>query len=282
MVMNMTNKYEKQIRTLSLRKCARLIKSIEKKMFEEIGKPIEARDMDFITECLDTLDAIHLYVNEKNTAKKMNNSCREPAFVPQRFLRPAITLCLVMALLLTVSGFAEAFGITRWSSKITWGNNGLNLNPSSELHEEYSDGTERHFANGIKSQAFKSLDEAYERLNVKPLRLPSYMPPDFGEPKVKGYSVSYYRIILLSYLNLENNRLIHLQIEDCDYTMYGMEIKSEEKVNYEAIHKFNGIDFYVYQVGATINAIWSVNRIRYTLRFYGGSIQEITQILESF
>lgn len=108
------------------------------------------------------------------------------------------------------------------------------------------------------------------------------MPPDFGEPKVKGYSVSYYRIILLSYLNLENNRLIHLQIEDCDYTMYGMEIKSEEKVNYEAIHKFNGIDFYVYQVGATINAIWSVNRIRYTLRFYGGSIQEITQILESF
>ena len=51
MVMNMTNKYEKQIKTLSLRKCARLIKSIEKKMFEEMEKPIEARDMDFITEC---------------------------------------------------------------------------------------------------------------------------------------------------------------------------------------------------------------------------------------
>ena len=282
MVMNMMNNYEKQIRTLSLRKCARLIRSIEKRMFEEMGKPIESRDMDFVTECLDTLDAIHSYVNDKNTAKKVNNSYREPVFVLQRLLRPAVAICLVMVLLLTAAGFTEAFSITRWSSKITWGKSGLVLDPCSNLHEEYSDGTEKYPTYGMRLQEFNSLDEAYERLGVKPLRLPSYMPSDLGEPKVRGYNVSYYRTILLSYLNLEDNRLIHLHIEDYNYNTYSMEIKSEEKVNYEVIHNFNGIDFYVYEVGATVNAIWSVNRMRYTLQFHGGSIQEITQILESF
>ncbi|GEM_PF-2484078 len=282
MVMNMTNKYEKQIKTLSLRKCARLIKSIEKKMFEEMGKPIEARDMDFITECLDTLDAIHLYVNEKNTAKKMNNSCREPAFVPQRFIRPAITLCLVMALLLTVSGFAEAFGITRWSSKITWGNNGLNFDPSSELHEEYSDGTENYPTYKMKLQEFKSLDEAYERLNIKPLRLPSYMPPDFGEPKVKGYNISYYRMIDLFYVCSEGNRSAHLSVGECDYYMYGAEIKTEERIDYEHIYNFNDINFYVYKKGNTIRSFWLLGNVKYDLTLAGCSIEELEQILKSF
>ncbi len=280
MVINMTSKYEKQIGTLSLRKCARLIKSIEKRMFEEMGKPTESRDMDLITECLDTLDVIHLYVNDK-IVKKIN-SYKEPAFVPQRLLRPAVALCLVLGLLLAVSGFAEAFSINRWSSIITWGNNGLILNPSSELHDEYSDGTENFPTYRMKLQDFKSLDEAYKRLDVKPLRLPSYMPSDLGEPKVKGYNVSYHRIILLSYLNLEHNRSIHLKIDDYDYHIYGLSIITEENLDYEHIYNFNGIDFYVYKVGNSIRSLWMLGKVQYDLTLAGGTIEEMVQILKSF
>ncbi len=281
MVMNMLYNSEKQIEKLSLRKCARLIKSIEKRMFEEMGKPIESRDMDFITECLDTLDAIHLYVNEKNTSKQIN-SYRKPVFVPQRLLRPAVALCLVLTLLLTASGFAEAFSITRWSSKITWGNNGLILNPSSELHEEYSDGTENRPTYKMKLQDFKSLDEAYERLGVKPLRLPSYIPSDFGEPKVKGYNVSYHRIIHLSYLNPVSNKFALLKIDDYDYEVYSIEFITETEVDYEYLYNVNDIEFYIYKIGDTINVVWSLNNLHYKLHLYGSSIDEMEQIISSF
>ncbi len=89
-------------------------------------------------------------------------------------------------------------------------------------------------------------------------------------------------MIDLFYVCSEGNRSAHLSVGECDYYMYGAEIKTEERIDYEHIYNFNDINFYVYKKGNTIRSFWLLGNVKYDLTLAGCSIEELEQILKSF